>query len=336
MKVPLLFCLLSIVSVSSLPSATAQDPPLPPPAHATQLLRELEQIEQDQKNSLNQAKRIAYQELLPGASSGSQAAQIYRKAIGSIEFDGLAGNARRYEEWKKKNEEAMRSRDMQDALSLTIRYMLLSLERADSGEGTRFVQPSLDHVRELTELYSSMGSGSPGEDPARKILNESIEANAFSKWLGLAPYFPKNAKGDSAPSATTNWETRPGSIAGILSKNVRPLLRQYKDPRLLETWDMEIQVQQEALEDMDKKFDEVRVREVEIPKLLFAKAKDAIVLGQSDAAVGLLFGILREFPHHPDFPSWVETTRGILQPAAVEPVEEPAPQPPAGQAVINP
>jgi len=325
------------------------------PINADALLRELDLIEKRQSQSLSKALQEAYALLRPGASSGSTAAQLYRKAVDATRFDGLDGDNKKFANWKEKNEDKFRSKAVHDALSMYIRYLLMSLERAAAEDGEEFVEPSLQYAQEIYKFQRVIGSGDPEDREARKILAESIGSSPLTKWLGLGPYLPSAKKGVKAPSRASaspsptptaspssspmpspsptpnhqpappklSWENSPGNVAGILAQNVRPYLKYQRDPRLLMTWDMEIEMLKKKLEGTERSYDVAQIEEVHLPALQYKKALDAVEIQRVDDGIAMIFELIRTHPHHPQFQTWVKKARLILDPPTPEPEIEP-------------
>jgi len=298
-----------------------------PSVDAAQILRELDAIETKQKQTLQTAKQQAINLLRPGAAGGSAASGLYESAIEATQFQGLKDKVPAFIEWKKKNTELLRSREMQAALGMHLQYLVMSLERGSAPDAAPFAIPSMQYVGELVKAKALLQKQEKPPKEPKELLDKSLNDSVFVRWLNLGPWLP----------AASSWELNPGNISGILDKNVRPVWREAKDVRLLESWDFQMQAEADRITTgrLDHEADQFNT--VTRPKLQFSRANDMAQLGMQNRAVAEIVGLVRTYPQHPDFASWVKKLREMLKssaPAAVAPaapVASPAaPTAPAG------
>jgi hypothetical protein len=212
-------------------------------------------------------------------------------------------------EWKKKNAELMRSSEMQNALGFHIRYLLLSMARTSAEDGKAFAKPSLDHAMQMAEFREKLEKAGATPEMIKELLDKGIGESVFTKWLNLGPWLPDGK----------SWEPAPGNVAGILEKNVRPILREAKDPQLLATWDFEMQyvadrVTTGRLSNAADKFNTINR-----PKMQFAKANDTILIGMTNRGTSEIVALIRTYPQHPDFSAWVAKVKELLAPKSEAP-----------------
>lgn len=292
-----------------------------PAVNADSILRDLDTIEQQQKQTIVSAKQQALNLLKSAIANPSG---LYAQAIEEVTFEGKPNKAAAFADWKAANGDLLRSKEMQTLLSLHLRYLVLSLERGASDQPELFVAPSLAYANELFSVDSlfqkpEKRSDRPSTDrdkqeqalsnqingAKKELLDKSVADGVFAKWLRLGPWLPK---GDS-------WELTPGNLAGILEKNVRAEMRAKKDPRLVDTWDMEMKLLADRATVGRSDFVAADFNTVTRPKMIFSRANDLIIVGQRNRGISDIYGIVKANPQHPDFSKWVARLRELLKPA---------------------
>lgn len=321
------------LALMSSPLLAQQDGPA---VNADSILRDLDQIEQQQKQTIVSAKQAALNQLKAGSMSGSAAANLYAEAIEAVDFEGKPNKASALSDWKSANAELLRSKEMQAILTLHLRYLVMTLERASSEDPKVFVAPSLAYANELFNsdnlFFKEQKPDRPNSDrdkqeralmnqinAAKKdLLDKSVADGVFSKWLRLGQWLPK---GDT-------WELTAGNLAGILEKNVRSQLREQKDPRLVDTWDMEMKLLADRATSGRLEFVAADFNTVTRPKLIFSRANDMILIGQKNRGISDIYMLVKANPQHPDFSKWVSRLRELLKkPEATEAATTPSTSP---------
>jgi len=314
-----------VLTGSLLPFALAQQDAAPVNAEA--ILRELAQIEAKQQQTLESLRNSAVSQIKAAASNSSAAKSLYQKAVEELQFAGVPGQGAAFTDWKSAMSDAFRNKEFQTALQLHLNYLVLSLERGGSDEPERFVGPSLAYAMELAgadqsfvDFKEDLNEASK-KDPSLKqvakfcdeLLNKSLKESPFVKWLRMDSWLPNGA-----------WEMVPGNLSGILEKNVRSEMRKAADPKLVGTWELEMKIEAARATAGGREHDATGYNAINGPKLRFARAKDMAVVGQKNRAVVEVYTLVKEFPQHPDFGTWVGNLRTMLTPvAAPEPVAQP-------------
>ncbi len=98
----------------------------------------------------------------------------------------------------------------------------------------------------------------------------------------------------------------PGNFEGILNTTVRPLLREKKDPRLLETWDLQIEVERGLAEDWNREQPESKLNSERLPRLTWARATDQLALGDRAGGLQSMLRVIQSNPSHPDQLKWID------------------------------
>lgn len=286
-----------------LPALHAQD--APPPDSAA-ILKELEAIEQKQEQARSTAKNTLIKTLQTAAANGQAATSFFADAVKEVDFAGRRDSVTAFNDWRKNNSDLLRSKDMQTAATLYLRYAALSVQRKGEEDAAPFIEPVLSYVNDLLSVESARG-GWPG--PAKELLDKSLTDSVIARWVRL---------GDWLPDEKT-WERVPGNVNGILEKNVRSELRAKKDPRLIQVWDLQIKTEADRATQGRSDHQVQRFNQVTRPKLLFDRAQDLKALGQPNRAAVEVLGLVRAHPEHPDFGRWVSSLREMVKPAETSP-----------------
>ena len=284
-----------------------------PPVDAAQMLRFIEQFEQKQKEAVRSAKAAILNTLQPGTTGGAQAVRLYEDAVKDTQFSGRDGAAKDLADWKKKNADLLRSRDMQDALQLHLRYLVLSLQRADADKDADFSEPSWAYAQDLAATLNRWDKSPGVPKEARDILNKPINESIFTKWLSLGPWLP----------AKDTWELSPGNLDGILDMNVRGPWRKSRNPQLLATWDFQIKFHANRITTDGSSHQAAQFNTTRRPQMLLNRASDMATLGQPNRATTEVFKLIQENPTHPDFAKWVGKLRELLKTSQPSPESAP-------------
>jgi len=269
---------------------------------AAQILQELDQLETKQKEILR-SSRMKDITILQGAlHNSSSATRLYENAVEKLQFQGLKGEAQAFDDWKKKNANLLGSKEMESALRLHLRYLVLSLERGGAEKGEDFANPSLAYAVELESAL--LDQAKPGNLPpeVKSLLERSLAESIFTKSMDLSNWLPKDK----------DWEMKPGDFNGILEKNVRPFFRALKNPLLVQTWDMQMKFQAQRITRGRLDHEADSYNSITLPKVVFSRANDMLILGQNDQGCTEILQLIRTHPAHQDFPQWVSRVREIL------------------------
>jgi len=286
--------------VSALPVFAQQDAP---PPNVDSLLSELTSIETKQKQTKSAAKSAILAQIQAAMANGQIATAFYAKAIEEVQFMGRKDKAEAYQDWRKKNAESLRSKDLQTAILFHLRYLALALQRKGLEKPEALLPATMSYITDLLKDYPADSQG---------ILGKPIGQSVFAQWLRLGEWLPEDSV----------WEPQPGNVAGILEKNVRPILRDSKSPQLLQTWDLQMRIAADAITKARLEHQVEIFNRVTRQRLIFQRALDMVVLGQPNRAVGEIITLVKTYPEHPDFPTWVSKIRELIN----------RPAPPTGTA----
>lgn len=295
----------------SIPLLRAQQQDIAPPDLAA-LAREIETLEQKQKQGKLSEKGMLLAQIQAASASGPAAANFYTKAVEEVQFKGKKDKPEAFADWKKSHDDMLRSKEMQTALTLHLKYLLLSLQRKGLEKPEVQLPALMAYINELVNADDIFFAPPSAPDPKKKgppkdewknLLDKPLSQSVFAQWLRLDEWLPE----------AKNWEFKPGDLAGILDKNVRSVMRDKKDSQLIPTWDMQMKVEADRIttERLAHKAEEFNT--VTRPQLLFKRAQDMVALGQPNRGLVEVVVLVRTFPSHPDFPAWLDFIRGMLK-----------------------
>lgn len=300
----------------------AQQKDIAPP-DLTAIAKEIETLEQRQKQGKLSEKSMLLSQIQTAAASGPAAANFYSKAVEEVQFKGKKDKVEAFVDWKKAHEDMLRSKEMQTALMLHLKYLLLSLQRKGLDKPETQIPALMAYINDLVkadDLFASQGAApepsgkkkAPSQDERKNLLDKPLNQSVFSQWLRLDEWLPE----------AKSWELIPGNVAGIFDKNIRSVMREKKDPLLIQTWDMQMKIEADRItlgrsEHAAEEFNlETR------PRLLFKRAQDMVLLGQPNRGLVEVVTLVRTNPSHPDFATWLESIRGMIK----KPADQTSPQ----------
>jgi hypothetical protein len=264
--------------------------------NSSSVLRELETLVAKREGAVENSRAEAVRTLRPAASGGSQATSLYQTAVQETLFAGKQNQASAFADWRKANGDLLRSRDMQTAVGLHVRYLLLGMEAARTEDDNASAAASAAYASDLAAFLANADK-LPKE--ASQLLNQPASDGVFAKWLRLGPFLPP----------AKQWEPAAGNLEGILEKNVRSVWRKTKNPDLLQTHDLVIEFESRRVADGKLEHAADRFNSERLPRLLYLRAKDTALLGMKNRAASELMDTARRHPDHPDFDSWAQSIR---------------------------
>jgi len=278
------------------------------PVDEPTLLRELAAAEKKRETS-SDSRRAEVRTMLEQAAGGGQdASELYKEALAET----LSGDKGRGKWDANDLADLLRSEQLQAAVAFHARYLLIGLGLREPTQAT--ADASFTYARDYARQFvQEKFVRLP--DAAGNLLFRPAAESPVSKWLFLGGHLP----------AEDSWEPVAGNLGGILEKNVRPLWRKSGDPRLASTWDLEIEFEEQRLSSHGSDFEKKYFESVAKPRLIFRRACDRALQGQPNMSTKEVLGLLKSFPHHPDWPVWAAKLRASLAPAG-----QGAPPKPAG------
>jgi hypothetical protein len=321
------FTLVLIVSALGLKAVDAQD--LPTPQNATEILRELDRVDQGAKLKEENRRSAAITQVQAAANSGPAAVDLYLRSLENTKY---LENHQEYVDWNRKNQELLHSISFQNAVQLQMRYLAMALQRNDKHDAYAQIPEYLSYLETLSAQKSlrtqSQDNSSDNNASAKQVqnktakttstdkpypealtlINQPVEKSTVVQWLQISDLLPEK-----------NFEHTAGNYQSIMEKNIRGPLRAKNDPRIIQTWDLQIAQETANATDSNSKQQADAFNQTRLPELLFRKAKDTAVIGQPNRALGQVMVLVRNYPENPSAQDWIDAARGLLTNPPVTP-----------------
>jgi hypothetical protein len=311
MKFPRLVGVCIFLSISML---RAQQQDVAPP-NVESIIKEIEALELKQKQGKVSERNALLGAIQSAAASGSAAANFYTQAVEEVNFKGKKDKVEASIAWKKSHADLLRSKEMQTALLLHLKYLLLALQRKDLEKPETQLPAVMAYLNELIACDDLFADQKPPNEETRGLLAKPLNQSVFAQWLRLGEWLPDDK----------TWEGQPGNVPGILEKNVRSVMRVQKDPALVQTWDLEMKVEAARITTGRSEHQADQFNAVNRPRLQFKQAQDMIVAGQPNRALAQMITLVRTSPAHQDFPTWVAKIREMVKSVSAQTSPSPAP-----------
>jgi hypothetical protein len=274
------------------------------------------------------------------------ALDFYAQAVKAVRFTGRDNAEQDFQTWKKN----VLPRMNPAAVRTTLRYTCICLQRSAGGTDDQMfpivlayvqsVQPNLEEIMAPVNIQSipmnergntrgrrgqnqqnqqgngadggAGGFGGGGNDPGERIMDEDVAQNVFSKWYKVS----------TALTGLKDWDNTPSDIDGIYENFLMPIMRQNKDPRILDYWDNRIAIARDQASQSGVQLTADTYNQITRPALGWNRAEDEIAIGQRDQGLNDMYAIVKGYPTHPMEKRWIAMLEGMLTPA-------PTPTPPA-------
>jgi hypothetical protein len=324
-----------IVSALGLHTVIAQD--LTAPQNTNDILRELDKVNQGAKLTENKRRGAAIAAIQGAAASGPAAVDLYLRSLENTKY---LETHQDYVDWSRKHQELLHSISFQNAAQLQMRYLDMALQRNEKHDAFAQIPECLAYLDTLSsqrslrpETRDSAGDddtpATPSQNTAPKkgqpkpvkntasdrpypealsLINQPVDKSSVVQWLQISDLLPEK---DFEPSA--------GNYKSIMEKNIRGPLRTKSDPRLLQTWDMQIARETATATESNSRQAAETFNKARLPDLLFLKAKDTTAIGQPNRALGQVMVLVRNYPENSSLQEWIETARGLITNPPVTP-----------------
>jgi len=278
----------------------AEDMPSP---DLSAVIAELKAITDNQKAARQSTLSVAISQFEASAANPSNAARAYADAKRVVDFDGQTNAGLKFAEWRKKNDDLLRSKGLQMAATLHLDYLALSLRQCGEPDTAARVQESLDYVAQLGESRTSNAADLKTSNEVKDLLNKPIQEGVIAKAAQISEVLGK-LKG---------WEMVAGNIDGILEKNVRRVLRKEKDTRVIDTWDLQLDLEGKVAKTSDSEIAITNFENTRRPQLLWRKATEFVTIGQPVRGLSLMVELIRTNPTHPEMETWLEQATSLAR-----------------------
>lgn len=264
------------------------------PVDAEAMLSNLKQIQQKHVAATTALYSNNIRDFFNAAASDANAIAFYEQAVQATQYEGQNREHSQFQDWKKKEADKLKSRELQEAVRLQLNYLGISLQRASGMEVKALLPMLVSHadqvLAEETLLYD------------QDVMKQNIASSIFAKWYQV----------DGALSSLKNWEFAAGNAEGIYQKIILPIWREEKDPRLVQYWDARLDRESDKSGNAKTAFQSNNFEQLRKPVLLWSRAQDLLLLGQRNRALSEMFSVVKTYPAHPNFDQWTSTLEKLL------------------------
>lgn len=359
---PCSLALLLAAGLAATPVVQAQQDA--PPIDVGQLLQTLRALREQQTTQLRSQKQTAVQQLSAVISSPEKAVQLWEEAVRGTQFEGMAKEGAQFRAWKDGEGEALKERLVQNAVILHLRWLVLTLQHS-AGTKTKDLLPTVvNYTKDLVndeaavealeegmkrdkEAAAIAPAGGGNRRPQNQqnkvsdavikrthdqILKPSLASSPVVKWMKLTDAVKIEGGGGGRRGETAaggGWEGSPGALDGIFQRIILPELREQKDARVLEYWDLRLKKEADAASRSRLAYEIEKYNNERRPALLWSRSQEFIALGQKNRAISEMFGVIKAHPTHPQADDWIAALEQLLAPPA------PAPAAPSDSAATQ-
>ena len=313
-----------------------------PPLDVAALLKALHGIKDQQTQQAKAAKQKALQQIQTAGASPASAVASWEEAVRAAQFEGAAKEGSQFKEWREREGEALKEKEAANAALLHFKWMALTMQRSIGTPMKELLPQVIAFTKEVAADQAAIetldenirkekemaGSNKHGKD--RKTNDEAVKK--MHDQIIRAP-----VNGSVAAQVLKivdlltieKWEMSAGNLDGIYTNIILPQLRDARDPRLLEFWDMKLKRESDTAARTKLAFEIDKFNQVRRPDLLWNRAQDILVLGQRNRALGEMFNLVKANPNHPHADEWVAAMEKNLVLAAPADADAPLVPPPA-------
>lgn len=269
-----------------------------PPVDAALILQSLKILKAKQEQSERANLKRAIEEVFAASGSKEAAIAFYEDAIMATQFAGSTRENRQFRNWKESEDERLSNTDFRESVRMHLFYLGISLRRAS---GVKVA----DLLQQLTGYVKLLDNSEPAVNVKGSLLRMPVGGGLFAKWLRLEPWL----------GSIDKWEMNPGNSDGVATKIILPELRATKSPALIGYWDGRIARDSARAVEAKLDFQVNDFSQIKLPQLCWNRAKEWLVLGQKNRAITEMFGIVQQYPEHPDTMTWIRDLEGLLVPS---------------------
>ena len=278
------------------------------------MLQSLDQLKQKQQQTARASFAGTLSAFANAASNEEAAQDFYLQAEAATQFAGQSQTA--FQNWRKREIGRMNP----SAIRACLRYTVISLQKAGGATDQQISGELLTYAQETQQNLPVIGG-----DP---IMHQPITGNLFARWYNLSDQL----------SSLDNWAMEPGDIDGIYEKVLLPMMRKYRDPRILQYWNAKIAAESTAATASTNAFNVNQFNQNRLPELLWSRAEDMVTIGARDQGLSTMYSIVKNYPTHQSAGKWIDELKSLLTNPAGTPgsagettgtAPAPAPPPPA-------
>lgn len=251
--------------------------------------------------------------------SDDAAIELYEKCIEKVNFTEQQRKTQDFRNWKRDNEERLKSPAFKQALRHQLNWLLLTLKAAARPEEVTSLGPQASEV--LNAIFVHIREIAA----EAKMLEAPVTSSVFAKAYELGPL------------KLENWPTSPMQVGEIYNTIIMPSLRNSgKIPSLTAAWDSRIKMEGAKIEFLSGKAVEVSalsksdhyspemvhfIEEI-VPDLAWKKEMDLFKAGDQRAAALRMVNHIKTNLTHAKATEWISQFQEAIEPP-VKKVEAP-------------
>jgi len=306
---------------------------------AAKLLEQLKALEETVTKARTGNNLAALDAIADAATADPKAIALWMDSVRETEFRDKDKKEAEFRAWRDGAGRRLSEPGAAGALRLHLQYLLLTIRASNAtteAERAEIFSPLLAYLDELANADKDVLKN-------RQALDSSVLATPIAKRFKL----------DVTLRPPEGWSLVPGNLEAIYENTIFPYLRLKKDVARLQTaWTRRIQQEAAQVATQNSEFVTKNYREVVLPSLEWAQAKDLYEAG-SQAAAAKMLSVIQQNQAHKSAPQWIKELRSLLTggapgvataaiPAAAAdttettPPEAPEPEPAAAPAAAPP
>jgi hypothetical protein len=254
------------------------------------MLATLQDLKQKQADSSKTQLSQAITDFSAAATDENSALDFYAEAVRVTKFVGQQRAETAFHDWRKNELGKVNG----DAVRAVLRYTTLSLQRSAGATDEQIFPSLLAYAQDTASIAPSLDD--------QPILRQPVSDNIFAQWYNIS----------SRLAGLDKWEPVPGNIDGIYEKLLLPVMRENRDPRILQYWDDKIFAEKEKASAATAAFSTDRFNQVRRPILLWSRAEDEVAIGMRDQGINDMYNLVKAFPTHQDAGKWIPELQSLL------------------------
>ncbi len=309
----------TLVAVAAGWAAPAHAQTTPSPDNA-KLLEQLKSLEDTVTKARTGNNVSALSAIIEAAGADNKAVAFWLDSVREVEYRDRDRKESEFRAWRDGPGRRYSEPGAAGAIRLHLRYLALTIRMSNA-------TTDAERGEILTALYAYVDDFARADKDTlrnRQALDTPVLGTAIAKRYKL----------DITVRAPEEWSLLPGNLEAIYENSILPYLREKKDAARLQTaWTRRIQQEAALVATQNSEQATKDFREVVLPRLEWAQARDVYLAGSAPAANKLL-QIIQQNQGHKSVPHWIRELRSLLTEGAALP--EPARAPGATETGTTP
>jgi hypothetical protein len=273
-------------------------------ADKEELRERLKAIQQGTKLMQDKRFKSAMDAFNSAMQSEDAALELYLKCVEQADFIDLQKKGQEFRDWKRDNENRLKSQPFRQALRHQLRWLSLTMRAAARPEEINKLGP------EAQEIVRGIVTNAEKLEGQNALLSSPVLGSVFARCFKLTDLPLKQ------------WPSSPMEVAAIYDQLVLPPLRsKAKVGELSAAWDLRIQTESAMAEYFsggnrreNSEVALVKFRATTLPNLQWSKEIDLFRNGdQRGAAIRMLTHIEGNM-NHSKAPNWIEEFQTLVNP----------------------